>query len=306
MRAGRAVRTLAPGVIGSVGRGRHNQDMPDGPKPTSEHVGYSVRTVAERIGIPTATLRSWNRRYGIGPQQDRPGRHRLYTEADIAVLTRMVDLIRAGATPAGAAATARGPALSLGDKAALLTAAFALESRAVCALLDNHLRDYGVIDTWDRLCRPAFADIVARQLDGEGCVDVEHLLSWCIIATLHRAAPPPDTPPGPLVLACTSGETHSLPLEVLRAALAERGTGAHMLGPDVPTAALADTLARLPSPATVLLWSQQESTALTSAIRVCAEADATVYLGGPGWDTLILPESAIRLDSLSAAVDRLG
>ncbi|WP_194820000.1 MerR family transcriptional regulator [Nocardia sp. XZ_19_385] len=280
--------------------------MPDGPKPTSEHAGYSVRVVAERLGIPTATLRSWNQRYRIGPPQERPGRHRLYTEADIAVLTRMVDLIKAGATAAGAAATARGPALPLGDKAALLTAAFALESWSVCALLEAHLRDYGVVDTWDRLCRPAFADIVDRQLGGEGCVDVEHLLSWCIIATLHRAAPPPGTPPRPLVLACTSGETHSLPVEVLRAALAERGVGAHMLGPDVPTAALRDTLARLPSPATVLLWSQQEATALTSALRVCSDAGATVYVGGPGWDTLILPGEVTRIDSLSAAVEQLG
>ncbi|GAB4586531.1 MerR family transcriptional regulator [Nocardia sp. IFM 10818] len=280
--------------------------MPDGPQPLPEPAGYPVRAVAERLGIPTATLRSWNRRYRIGPPQDRPGRHRLYSESDIALLTRMVNLIRAGATPAGAAAAARGPAVPLGDKAALLTAAFALESRAVCELLTTHLRDYGVADTWDRLCRPAFADIVARQLGGEGCVDVEHLLSWCIIASLHRAAPPPDAAPAPLVLACTSGETHSLPLEVLRAALAERGLGAHMLGPDVPTAALRDTLTRLPVPATVLLWSQQHATALTAALRAGTDAGATVYAGGPGWDAVVLPEAVTRLDGLTEAVERFA
>ncbi|MGV9415357.1 MerR family transcriptional regulator [Nocardia sp. NPDC003693] len=279
--------------------------MPDGPQPTSDHAGYSVRTVAERLGIPTATLRSWNRRYRIGPEQERPGSHRLYTEADIAVLTRMVDLIRAGSTPAGAAAAARGPVLSLGDRAVLLTAAFALESRAVCALLESHIRDYGVIATWDRLCRPAFGDIVARQLDGEGCVDVEHLLSWCVIATLHRAAPPPDAPPAPLVLACTGGETHSLPIEVLRAALAEHGVGAHMLGPDVPTAALRDTLHRLPAGARVLLWSQQRETALTAAVRACQGAGARAYVAGPGWDDLALPAGAGRIDSLAEAVEVL-
>ncbi|MEU0543917.1 MerR family transcriptional regulator [Nocardia sp. NPDC005978] len=280
--------------------------MPDDPHPSSEHAGYPVRTVAERLGIPTATLRSWNRRYRIGPEQDRPGRHRLYTEADIAVLARMVELVRAGATPAGAASAARGPALTLGDRAALLTAAFALESRSVCAMLETHIRDYGVIDTWDRLCRPAFGDIVARQLHGEGCVDVEHLLSWCVIATLHRAAPPPDSPPAPLVLACTGGETHSLPIEVLRAALAERGVGAYMLGPDVPAAALRDTLHRLPSPARVLLWSHQPATALVSAVHACHRADATVYVAGPGWDALALPEPAVCIDTLAEAVERLS
>ncbi|MEU8899868.1 MerR family transcriptional regulator [Nocardia sp. NPDC048505] len=280
--------------------------MPAAPPPRSDAAGYPVRAVAERLGVPTATLRSWTRRYRIGPQPERPGRHRLYTEADIAVLTRMVDLIRAGASPAGAAAVARGPVLPLGDKAALLTAAFALESWSVCALLERHLRDHGVVETWDRLCRPAFADIVARQLGGEGCVDVEHLLSWCISAALHRAAPPPSSPPIPLVLACTSGETHSLPLEVLRAALAERGVGAHMLGPDVPATALRDTLDRLPAPAAVLLWSQQEATALTSALRECAAAEAAVYVGGPGWDSLILPTTVTRVAGLAEAVELLG
>ncbi|MTE15222.1 MerR family transcriptional regulator [Nocardia aurantiaca] len=281
--------------------------MPHRSTAATDEAGYTVRTAAERLGIPTATLRSWNRRYGIGPRQDRPGRHRLYTEADLALLDRMLELIRGGATPAAASAAARGPAVALGDIDTLLSAAFALDSRTVYSLLETHLQNYGVAETWNRLCRPAFADIVARQLGGEGCVDVEHLLSWCIVSALHRTVPPVlSDQPATLVLACTSGETHSLPLETLRAALAERGIGAQMLGPDVPTTALRDTLGRIPTPATVMLWSQQESTALTSAVRTCAEAGARVYLGGPGWDNLILPDHAIRIASLAEAVERFG
>ncbi|MFE3187998.1 MerR family transcriptional regulator [Nocardia sp. NPDC059240] len=281
--------------------------MPRKPSPNQDRAGYPVRVVAEQLGIPTATLRSWNRRYGIGPQQDQPGRHRLYGDADIDVLTRMLELVRAGASPGGAAATVRGPALSFGDETALLAAAFALDTGVVCDLLDKHVRAYGVVDTWDRLCRPAFATVVGRQLGGEGCVDVEHLLSWCITATLHRSVPPPPAreTAAPL-LACTSGETHSLPLEVLRAALAECGTDTRMLGPDVPTAALADTLARIAAPATVVLWSQQEPTALTSAVRACIGAGARTCVGGPGWDTVILPEGVVRLSGLAESVEYLG
>lgn len=262
--------------------------------------------MAERLGIPTATLRSWNRRYGVGPRQDRPGRHRLYDEADIAVLTRMLELISAGSTPARAAAAARGPVPAFADVAGLLDTAFTLETGALCDLLEQHLRTHGVVETWDRLCRPAFAAIVDRQLDGEGCVDVEHALSWSIITALHRTA---HTAPvrrlGPIVLACTSGESHSLPLEVLRAALAERGVSARMLGPDVPTFALVDTLARIPSHATVVLWSQQEGTALTSAVRACADVSAQVYIAGPGWDTVLLPGAPRRLNGLTDALDWL-
>ncbi len=295
------------GVVNQVRRDRQNEAMTAGSAHASDAAGYTVRAVAERLGIPTATLRSWNRRYDIGPPQHRPGKHRLYTEADIAQLGRMLALIQDGATPAGAAAAVRGPAPRLGDRYPLLAAAFMLETRAVSDHLEAHFRAYGVADTWDRLCRPAFADIVDRQGAGERCIDVEHLLSWCITSVLHRTNPPPVTPaPTPVVLACTSGETHALPLEVLRAALAERDIGAQMLGADVPTGALTDSLARHTQPAAVVLWSQQESTALTSAIRACHEAGARVFVGGPGWEAVILPDSAHRVASLLDAVEQLS
>ncbi|MET7769635.1 MerR family transcriptional regulator [Nocardia sp. NPDC005366] len=281
--------------------------MPAGSAPVSDAAGYTVRAVAERLGIPTATLRSWNRRYNIGPAQDRPGKHRLYSERDIALLGQMLALIREGATPAGAAASVHGPLSMRGDTNTLLDAAFALDTTTVSSLLAAHVRNDGVIDTWDQLCRPAFADIIARQDDGEGCIDVEHLLSWCITSIMHRVVPPPDTRrSASILLACTGGETHALPLEVLRAALAERGRGARMLGADVPTTALTDALARHDGPTSVMLWSQQESTALTSAVRACAGTGARVFVGGPGWDEVILPETVTRVRSLADAADLLA
>ncbi|WP_067860240.1 MerR family transcriptional regulator [Nocardia shimofusensis] len=277
--------------------------------PDSGAAGFTVRVAAERLGIPTATLRSWTRRYGIGPSQQRPGKHRLYTESDIAILERMLALIRAGASPAGAAAavTERPTPPKRGDRQPLLTAAFALDARAVSALLTAHLEAYGVFDTWDLVCRPAFAEIVARQLGGEGCIDVEHLLSWSITAALHACTPPTaSAEPPAAILACTSGETHALALEALRAALVERGVNAWMLGADVPTAAVADAVARVGGGPDVVLWSHQESTALTSAVRVCADAGARVFVGGPGWDLAILPEEAIPVLTLADAVARIA
>ncbi|MFD3701697.1 MerR family transcriptional regulator [Nocardia sp. NPDC058658] len=277
--------------------------MPAGSAPESPAAGFTVRAVADRLGIPTATLRSWNRRYGIGPAQDRPGRHRLYSDTDIAVLEHMLELIGGGASPAGAAAAARGPVPVLGDRVGLLDAAFALDTATVCAQLDAHVRAHGVAQTWETLCRPAFADIVARQGGGEGCIDVEHLLSWSIASVMQQVKPARSS--APVLLACTSGETHSLPLDVLRAALAQAGVGARMLGADVPTAALSDALARHAADAAVLLWSHRESTALTSAVLACAGAGARVLVAGPGWDAVLLPDAVERIGSLSAAVDAL-
>lgn len=289
--------------------GGDDERMSAGSTPIPGAAGYTVRSVAERLGIPTATLRSWTRRYGIGPSQQRPGKHRLYTESDIATLEQMLALIRAGASPAGAAAavTERPTPPERGNWKPLLTAAFAFDTRSVSAQLTAHLAAYGVLDTWNLLCRPAFAQIVARQLGGEGCIDVEHLLSWSITAALHASTPAAVSGKTPAaVLACTSGETHALALEALRAALLERGVNAWMLGADVPTAAVADAVARIDGRPDVVLWSQQETTALTSAIRVCAEAGARVFVGGPGWDQVILPDLAIPVHTLAEAVDRIA
>jgi MerR HTH family regulatory protein len=125
---------------------------------------YTVRVVAERVGVPTATLRSWNQRYGVGPPEHSPGRHRLYSENDIAVVRRMYGLIVEGASPRSAARTAIDSVRpARGDTAALLVAAFDFDVFTAGLLLDRHLRHFGVLDTWDQLVRPAFAAIEQRQ-----------------------------------------------------------------------------------------------------------------------------------------------
>lgn len=266
---------------------------------------YPVSVVARRLGIPTATLRSWNQRYRIGPSRHRSGAHRLYTASDVARLERMVALIRGGASPAGAAAAVRGPWVAQGDRDALLSAVFAADVPEATALLTTHLRDYGVVTTWDALCRPAFAEIVAVQERSGGCIDVEHLLSWCVGSVLQREYPPPTTVEPAVLLACTAGEWHTLPLEVLRAALAERDRPAVMLGADVPPAAVGDAVTRRSVPVSVLLWSQQRSTATLAAIRAAEEAGARVFVAGPGWTAAGLADEPGSAADLAAAIDAL-
>lgn len=277
--------------------------------PSAAHLrAYPVRIVAERLGIPVATLRSWNRRYGIGPQEHTPGSHRLYSESDIAVAQRMLELVRTGVSTGAAARAAQatapipGPGEAIAD---LRAAVFRLDATAVAELLDAQLRHHGVEATWERLCRPVFADLVARQDSGEGCVDVEHLLSWTLVGSLHRAVPPPAaTDSRPLLLACTPREHHSLPLEVLRAALAERDRTAHPLGPDLPVSALTDALRRPEHVPALVLWSQSPDTANVSALQAAVTAGAVVFAAGPGWPAA-LPDPVLRLTDLAGAVAAL-
>jgi hypothetical protein len=264
---------------------------------------YTVRVVAERVGVPTATLRSWNQRYGVGPPEHSPGQHRLYSETDIAVMRRMYELIVEGASPRSAARTAIDSVRpARGDAAALLVAAFDVDVFTAGLLLDRHLRYFGVLDTWDHLVRPAFGAIARQQAQGEGCIDVEHALSWTVSRSLQCFPIVPAEHYASIILACTSRETHSLALEALRAALVERGRGALMLGADVPRTALVDAVERQGRPVATLLWSHTEDTADVSAVNDLA-VHASVCVGGPGWDAVIEQIQAPRLESLRAAVD---
>ncbi len=67
------------------------------------HPELSVAAAARRLGVAPATLRTWDRRYGIGPSEHTPGRHRRYSSDDIARLDLMQHALVRGASPADAA-----------------------------------------------------------------------------------------------------------------------------------------------------------------------------------------------------------
>jgi MerR family transcriptional regulator, light-induced transcriptional regulator len=267
---------------------------------------YTVGVVAERLGVPIATLRSWNQRYGVGPPDHSPGRHRLYSGADIMMVEQMHQLIGEGATPRSAARAALDSVVPpRADTDSLLTAAFDLDLHSAGRQLDSHLRHYGVVDTWDQLVRPVFSAIEARQADGEGCIDVEHALSWTVSRSLQRLPVTPPDKSASIILACSQGEVHTLALEALRAALGERGHGALMLGADVPSTALIDAIKRTARRTTVVLWAQTGRTADLAMAKAVIAARAQLLVGGPGWKSARIPKKAIRVDSLGPALQHL-
>ncbi|NEE43243.1 MerR family transcriptional regulator, partial [Streptomyces sp. SID8455] len=58
--------------------------------------GLTTGAVARMLGVAPTTLRSWDRRYGIGPASREGGRHRRWTSADIGLLECMCGLTNAG------------------------------------------------------------------------------------------------------------------------------------------------------------------------------------------------------------------
>lgn len=76
-------------------------------EPAPGELRLTVSAAARRLGIAPATLRTWDRRYGLGPSDHAPGRHRRYGPDDVARLELMQHALVRGASAADAARYAR-------------------------------------------------------------------------------------------------------------------------------------------------------------------------------------------------------
>lgn len=72
----------------------------------SAPIEWPVGVVADWLGIPASTLRTWERRYGLGPSDRTRGGHRRYTEQDVTRVQAMQRLMAQGASVSSAARTA--------------------------------------------------------------------------------------------------------------------------------------------------------------------------------------------------------
>ncbi|MDQ0376173.1 MerR family transcriptional regulator [Amycolatopsis thermophila] len=272
--------------------------------------------VADRLGVAVATLRSWDRRHGLGPSAREPGRHRRYTVGDLRRLERVVHLVRQGVPVASAAATVSAggvpPAIVSGrvaDRVAsrrrrsLRGAAEKLDPDAFRRIVVGFLDRHGTIDTWQKLLVPFLQELGERCAEPGGPVEVEHLATDGIIAALHALPAGNHTGPASVLLACAPDEQHSLPLEVLRHALAERGKGTISLGARVPPHSLL-TAVTTRKPVATVVWAH--SAELASQVPAGELSGTRLYAAGPGWEGVPLPGDARRLTSLPDAVEALS
>ncbi|WP_165485650.1 B12-binding domain-containing protein, partial [Protofrankia symbiont of Coriaria ruscifolia] len=199
---------------------------------------------------------------------------------------------------AGASIAARG----------LARAAMALDSSAVTRILAQAIETDGVVATWQDLACPVLVAVGRRwELRGDA-VDVEHLLSECIVTVFRRAADRDvDVHTRPVLLACTPDEQHSLALNAIAAGLAERGVPVRLLGAAVPIAALRTAVVRT-GPAAVFLWSQRRASADVATWRglPTTRPPTSIVVGGPGWRRSVLTSQVGYAQSLSEALDLLS
>jgi MerR family transcriptional regulator, light-induced transcriptional regulator len=298
--------------------------------PNGGQAGLRVSAVARLLGVAPATLRSWHRRYGIGPSLHTDGRHRRYDAADVERLRRMHAEMLRGASTADAArvAVAASPAaapigedlpppgriggrgLRLPGGSALARglgrAALAMDPVAIRAVLRDALATLGVVATWDTVARPVLVSIADRWADTGMGVEAEHLLSECVIRALaEHPVPAPAAGSRPVLLASAPGEYHSLPLSALAAALAGRRVETRMVGAALPVPALRAAVQRI-APAAVVLWAQAPPPSGLLAARPRTGQHCRWFVAGPGWDGVPCPPAVTLLGSLQQAADAVA
>jgi hypothetical protein len=147
------------------------------------------------------------------------------------------------------------------------------------------IRVNGVIQTWDSLICPVLVGIGERHAETKRLIEVEHLLSRSISEVLAAVPRSSSWPAARILLTCAEEEQHSLPIEALAAALAERSYPSRLFGARVPIAALVDAVRRV-GPSFVLVWSQTSETAHVKQLRsllAVRPRPAVIAASGPGW-----------------------
>lgn len=249
--------------------------------------GVPINEVAQILGVPMPTLRSWELRYGIPALSRGRGQHRRYLPDEVNALRLMRDEIARGQQAGIAAQTVRrllggqGPARDLIDQ--ILDAAEQLDAASVRSRLDQAAAQLGLATCIDDVLMPAMRQIGVWWAVGHCDVVQEQMATEAVRAWLDRrsAFAPGPTRSRPILLACGPSDLHTIGLESTAVLLRYRGWPCRVLGARTSTATLA-AAARATAVAGVVVVSHLATGRLRAveSIRTIDELGIEVFYAG--------------------------
>lgn len=215
----------------------------------TEAVSGQIRIgeLSRRVGASPASLRAWERRYGLLDPERSPKGYRLYSPQDLMRAAEMEALLARGIAPAEAAELAK--AGRTGAAAADLMASTAAhllarlrdaldryDGAAAERIVDRSLLNLGLANAIQTVLLPYLNDLGRRWESNEISVAQEHFASNTIRRRLLHAADGWERGDGPVaLLACAPGELHDIGLVCLGVSLhSYHGWRIKFLGPDTP------------------------------------------------------------------------
>lgn len=282
-----------------------------------------IGEVARRTGVSVATLRAWERRYGLLDPHRTDGGHRLYREADVERVRSMSRLLDDGWSAAAAAREVlRKPAEVVelrsvaggGDAAAGLIARLehavdAFDAAAADEVVDDTLARLQVPSALDEVLLPVLRRVGEGWQDDPRVIAREHFASNTLRPRLQRLLRG-RAPAGArtLLAAAPEGETHDLGLLAGAAVAVDAGWQVHFLGADTPTAAIERSAVQL-RPTAVLIASMFREYAESFLADRPSIPTGGIVLAGPAFapaDTARLPNAVVHqgaIRDLAATLD---
>lgn len=268
---------------------------------------YTIKRAAEQVGVSVSTLRSWERRYGIGSPQRTDSGYRLYDEHAVRELSIMQALItegwsvRAAAEEALRRAAAPVERVPRSSDQSLVEMAESYDVASLTALLDERFSTASFESAVDGWLMPSLQDLGSAWEAGRVSVAGEHLVSYSIARRLSASY---DAAGGNVLGASTPnvvvglppGSRHELGLLSFATAARRLGLATTYLGADVPVSAWQEAVAARPVACAVLALSDDADVdalgEVVSAISA-ARPGTLVAVGGSAQDSA--PPECLRL-----------
>jgi DNA-binding transcriptional MerR regulator/methylmalonyl-CoA mutase cobalamin-binding subunit len=213
---------------------------------------YTIKQAARMTGVPEASLRAWERRYGVVTPRRTESGYRIYDDESVATVSAMRRLVQAGWSPAEAARRLRPGARTVsgrptaaddvpGENAAthmelFLSSAALLDTEGIEESLDRGLALGSfehVVDSW---LFPTLEALGESWMRGEVDVAGEHAASAAVHRRLSAAyqAAGSRSRGASVVVGLPSGSRHELGALAFATALRRTGMDVLYLGADVP------------------------------------------------------------------------
>ncbi len=241
--------TLSP-EDGSVEPEHHDGDRPAA-APVRHAAPLTVAAVAARLGVAPATLRTWDRRYGLGPSERSAGSHRRYSAADVERLLVMRRLTLDGVAPGDAAriasvaevpvsggASGADAALPLGavvgpsTPTALVDAALRGDAPA-CRAIVEVAAGAGTAELehwWTELLEPALGELGRRTVVDRPGTDAALTVRAAAVEALRSWVPAAPRGAAVVLVLVPGGQERPLLVHALTAALVAAGVDARAVG----------------------------------------------------------------------------
>lgn len=227
---------------------------------------FPIRTVSELTGVNAITLRAWENRHALIKPVRKASGHRLYTQADIDLINRVVGLLDRGMRIGqvrdyldAEAAVNEGDSGATPDiwrryRESMVAAVIRFDEDALERTYGDALAQHPIQVVTRKLVEPLLVELGLRWESGHGTVAEEHFFGFYLRNKLgarfhHRVR---NTNGPRLLMACFPGERHEVGLLLFALAANELGYQPVILGSDMPLEEMAAAARKIGCAAIVL------------------------------------------------------